>query len=96
MNDPIELTQKQRVEQMLLSGPVCATTFLAHYMSSARSRVAELRAAGWQIESVTCDLGHNHRTRQIMYLLVHGWMCRCPRCVERAAHNGVWGQMVMA
>lgn len=80
MTDPREPTQKQRVEQMLLAGPVCATTFLANYMSAARSRVAELRAAGWQIESVTCDLGHNHKTRQIMYRHLAGSDCRCPRC----------------
>lgn len=82
MTDPREPSQMERVQAMLLRGPVCATTFLANYMSSARSRVAELRAAGWAIESPVCSLGHNHKTRQIMYRLVHGHGCRCPRCRE--------------
>ena len=82
MTDPREVTQMSRVQSMLLSGPVCATTFLAHFMSSARSRVSELRAAGWSIEASTCDLGHNHATRQIMYRLTHGTGCRCPRCAR--------------
>lgn len=86
MTDPREVTQMSRVQSMLLSGPVCATTFLANYMSAARSRVSELRAAGWSIEASTCDLGHNHATRQIAYRLTHGPSCRCPRC-ERRWHD---------
>lgn len=75
------VTQMSRVQQMLLAGPVCATTFLANYMSAARSRVSELRTKhGWSIETVDCDLGHNHKTRQIMYRLTHDTLCCCPRC----------------
>lgn len=88
-----ELTQMERVQAMLLNGPVCATTFLANYMSAARSRIAELRAAGWHIDSSTCDLGHAHRTRQIMYQLTHGNGCRCPRC---AAWRDTFGQGQLA
>ena len=82
MTDPCELTQMERVQQMLLAGPVCATTFLAHYMSAARSRVSELkRVHGWSIDTPVCDLGHPHDTRQIMYVLTHSGLCRCPRCL---------------
>lgn len=79
MSDPIEPTQMEKVKAMLLSNPVCATTFLANYMSAARSRVSELRAAGWSISTGVCD-EHNHKTRQIRYRLTHDALCRCPKC----------------
>lgn len=83
MTEPREPTHMERIQAMLLNGPVCATTFYQVFMSSARSRISELRAEGWSIESVTCDLGHNHATRQIAYRLTHSGNCRCPRCVNR-------------
>ena len=81
MSDEVVETQMVKVQRMLLNGPVCATTFLANYMSAARSRISELkRDFGWSIDAPVCDLGHNHKTRQIMYVLTHDGFCKCPRC----------------
>ena len=48
---PYRANPDGEVKAMLLSNPVCATTFLANYMSAARSRVSELR----------CGLVDQHR-----------------------------------
>lgn len=79
--DEHRLSQMMRVQQMLLAGPVCATTFLREFMSAGRSRVSDLRRKhGWVIDTPNCDRHDNHTTRTIMYVVVHGPSCRCPRC----------------
>ena len=80
MAEPREPTQMVKVQQMLLSGPVCATTFLREFISAGRSRVSDLKTKhGWSISTGVCD-EHNHKTRQIRYRLTHDALCRCPKC----------------
>lgn len=67
------MTHTERVMSMLRTRrAVCATTFWAEHLPTARNRIGELRKAGWIIDSKhRCqDANHHHDTYQIEYRLI--------------------------
>ncbi len=66
-------THYEQVKAMLRARrTVCATTFWAEHLPTARNRIGELRRKGWVIESKhRCqNSNHVHDTRQIEYRLI--------------------------
>ena len=53
----------------LRNGTACANTFYREGRPSARNRISELRADGWTIETVRCDL-HSHDSNVVQYRLL--------------------------
>ena len=53
----------------LRAGTACANTFYRDARPTARNRISELRAAGWAIKTVPCDL-HSHDSHVIRYQLL--------------------------
>ena len=72
-----EPTQRDKILSWMSDNPICATTLYAQHIPRAAARIGELRGEGWDIETRTCTQGHhNHRTRQVEYVLHNspGWM----------------------
>lgn len=65
------MNQKAKVLRTLkLHDQVCASVFYQNYMPTARNRIAELRAEGYQIESRRCENpAHHHGGGLVEYHL---------------------------
>ena len=69
-------TQRQNVLRHLLAGPLCGVHDDWLLGRRIAARIHDLRSVGFNIDSKRkCNLGHNHRTRQIMYRfpVSQGW-----------------------
>lgn len=63
-------TQVERVEAMLLQGPVCGTQFVAAYMPRFGDAIWQLRKT-YTIDKRRCrNRAHQHRSSQWEYFIV--------------------------
>ena len=79
----IDRDNPQRVNllNMLLDGPVCGLTRNPYIGARISARILELRQLGFTIETRRCEHPrHDHRTKQIEYMLAPGSWNRCPYC----------------
>lgn len=60
---------REYVVSHLRTGTACADTFYRDMRPTARNRISELRADGWVIATIRCDL-HEHDRRVVRYRLL--------------------------
>lgn len=60
---------REYVIDHLRNGTACANTFYSDARPTARNRISELRADGWTIETIRCNL-HHHDSHVVLYRLL--------------------------